>query len=115
VNTIAEAADLVCAIDHPNLRTMIDCSAAGLAETESIPELIARWLPSGLIAHIQVNDPNRRGPGQGDMKFAAILAALKRHHYAGTIAVEPFDYSPDGPGVAAFSAGYLRGLLEGLA
>jgi sugar phosphate isomerase/epimerase len=66
----------------------------------------------GLIAHIQVNDPNRRGPGQGDMKFKPILAALKRHHYAGVIAVEPFDYVPGGPGVAAFSAGYLRGLLE---
>jgi D-psicose/D-tagatose/L-ribulose 3-epimerase len=112
INTIAEAAELVRAIDHPNLRTMIDCSAAGLTETESIPALIERWLPTGLIAHLQVNDPNRRGPGQGEMKFAPILAALKRHHYAGTIAVEPFDYSPDGPAVAAFSAGYLRGLLE---
>jgi D-psicose/D-tagatose/L-ribulose 3-epimerase len=115
VNTLAEAAELVRAIDHPHLRTMIDCSAAGLTETESIASLIDRWLPTGLIAHVQVNDPNRRGPGQGDMKFASVLAALKRHHYAGTIAVEPFDYLPDGPGVAAFSAGYLRGLLEALA
>jgi D-psicose/D-tagatose/L-ribulose 3-epimerase len=115
INTIAAAADLVRAIDHPNLRTMIDCSAAGQTEAESIPDLIERWLPTGLIAHLQVNDPNRRGPGQGEMKFAPILSALKRHHYAGVIAVEPFDYSPDGPGVAAFSAGYLRGLLEGLA
>jgi D-psicose/D-tagatose/L-ribulose 3-epimerase len=114
INTIAEAAELVRAIDHPNLRTMIDCSAAGLTETDSIPSLVDRWLPTGLIAHVQVNDPNRRGPGQGDMKFAPILAALKRHHYAGTIAVEPFDYSPDGPAVAAFSAGYLRGLIEAL-
>ena len=112
VNTIAEAAELVRSIDHPNLRTMIDCSAAGLTETDSIPSLIDRWLPTGLIAHLQVNDPNRRGPGQGEMKFAPILAALKRHNYAGTIAVEPFDYFPDGPGVAAFSVGYLRGLLE---
>ena len=114
INTIAEAAELVRAVDHPNLRTMIDCSAAGLTETDSIPSLVERWLPTGLIAHVQVNDPNRRGPGQGDMKFAPILTALKRHHYAGTIAVEPFDYSPDGPGVAAFSAGYLRGLIEAL-
>ena len=114
INTIAEAAELVRAVDHPNLRTMIDCSAAGLAETDSIPSLVERWLPTGLIAHVQVNDPNRRGPGQGDMKFAPILTALKRHHYAGTIAVEPFDYSPDGQGVAAFSAGYLRGIREGL-
>jgi sugar phosphate isomerase/epimerase len=112
VNTVAEAAELVRSIDHPNLKTMIDCSAAGLTETESIPSLIDRWLPTGLIAHLQVNDPNRRGPGQGEMKFAPILAALKRHRYAGTIAVEPFDYVPDGAGVAAFSAGYLRGLLE---
>ena len=114
VNTIAEAADLVRSIDHPHLRTMIDCSAAGQTEAESIPSLIDRWLPTGLIAHLQVNDPNRRGPGQGEMKFAPILAALKRHDYAGTIAVEPFDYSPDGPGVAAFSSGYLRGLREAL-
>lgn len=114
VNTIAEAAELVRSIDHPNLRTMIDCSAAGLTETDSIASLIARWLPTGLIAHVQVNDPNRRGPGQGDMQFAPILAGLKRHGYVGTLAVEPFDYSPDGPGVAAFSAGYLRGLREAL-
>jgi sugar phosphate isomerase/epimerase len=112
VNTIAEAAELVRSIDHPNLRTMIDCSAAGLTETDSIPSLIDRWLPTGLIAHIQVNDPNRRGPGQGDMKFAPILAALQRHNYAGAIAVEPFDYSPDGPAAAAFAAGYLLGLCE---
>ena len=114
INTIAEAVELVRSIDHPNLRTMIDCSAAGQTETDPVPDLIDRWLPTGLIAHLQVNDPNRRGPGQGEMKFAPILAALKRHHYAGTIAVEPFDYSPDGPGVAAFSAGYLRGLREAL-
>ena len=112
INTIAEAAELVGAIDHPNLRTMIDCSAAGLTETDTIPALIDRWLPTGLIAHLQLNDPNRRGPGQGETKFAPVIAALKRHHYAGVLAVEPFDYAPDGPGVAAFSAGYLRGLLE---
>jgi D-psicose/D-tagatose/L-ribulose 3-epimerase len=114
INTVAEATELVRAIDHPNLRTMIDCSAAGLTEEDPVPALIDRWLPTGLIAHLQVNDPNRRGPGQGEMKFAPILAALKRHNYAGTIAVEPFDYSPDGAGVAAYSAGYLRGLREAL-
>jgi len=75
INTIAEAAELVGAIDHPNLRTMIDCSAAGLTETEPVPALIERWLPTGLIAHLQVNDPNRRAPGQGEMKFAPMLAA----------------------------------------
>ncbi len=106
VNTVAEAAHLVRAIDQSSLKTMIDCSAAGLTETETIAELIDRWMPTGLIAHIQLNDPNRRGPGQGEMKFAAVLAALKRNRYAGTVAVEPFDYFPDGPSAAALAIGY---------
>jgi D-psicose/D-tagatose/L-ribulose 3-epimerase len=114
INTVAEAAELVRSIGQSHLRTMIDCSAAGLTEADTIAELIDRWHPTGLIAHIQVNDPNRRGPGQGEMKFAPILAALARNHYAGTVAVEPFDYFPDGPSAAALAAGYLRGLREAL-
>lgn len=114
VNRVAEAAEIVTAIASPGLRTMIDCSAAGLAETESVPELIDRWLPTGLVAHVQVNDKNRRGPGQGEERFAPILAALARNRYAGWVAVEPFDYVPDGPGSAARAAGYLRGIEEAL-
>jgi D-psicose/D-tagatose/L-ribulose 3-epimerase len=112
INTVAEAADLVQSIGHPNLKTMIDCSAAGATETEPVPDLIDRWLPTGLLAHVQINDPNRRAPGQGDMKFAPIAAALARNDYQGTVAVEPFDYLPDGPSAAAFAAGYWRGVLE---
>lgn len=112
VNTVAEAAALVREIDRPALRTMIDCSAAGNAERCSVAELLDEWLPTGLIAHIQVNDPNRRAPGQGQMRFGPIFAALARNGYAGTVSVEPFDYVPDGPGAAAFAIGYLRGILD---
>jgi sugar phosphate isomerase/epimerase len=112
VNTVAEAAEIVRQIGKASLRTMIDCSAAGQSEARNVPELIDEWLPTGLIAHIQVNDPNRRAPGQGEMRFAPIFAALKRQGYDGTVSVEPFDYVPDGPGAAAFAAGYLRGIRE---
>ena len=115
INTIAEAAALVRGVGHPNLRTMIDCSAAGLGESEPVPDLINRWLPTGLIGHVQVNDPNRRGPGQGEMAFAPILAGLQRNGYTGTISVEPFDYIPNGPATAAFCIGYLKALREALA
>jgi hypothetical protein len=30
------------------------------------------------------------------------------------VAVEPFDYVPDGPGAAARAIGYIRGILEAL-
>lgn len=114
INTVEEAVAIVDAIGSPALRTMIDCSAAGQAERESVPQLIRRWWPGGRLAHVQVNDPNRRGPGQGQMAFAPILAALRAVGYDGVLAVEPFDYVPDGPGAAARAIGYLRGLLETL-
>jgi D-psicose/D-tagatose/L-ribulose 3-epimerase len=119
INTVAEAAQLVDEVDSPGLKTMIDCSAAGQTEAETVEALMTRWIPTGRIAHVQVNDPNRRGPGQGEMQFAPILKALMRMqamgHYHGIVAVEPFDYVPDGPGCAAHSIGYLKGIVEGLA
>lgn len=114
INTIAEAAAIVDAIGSPALRTMLDCAAAGRMEQEPIAAVIDRWLPTGRIAHVQVNDPNRRGPGEGQLRFAPILAALKRNGYEGVVAVEPFKYVPDGQACAARAIGYLRGILETL-
>lgn len=115
VNTVAEAADIVDAIGNPAFRTMIDTSAAGDgAETLSQADLIDTWLPTGKVAHIQVNDSNRRGPGQGADAFRPVLGALRRNGYDGIVAVEPFDYIPDGPTTAARSIGFLQGCLEGL-
>ena len=115
INSIAEAAAIVDAIGSPALRTMIDTCATGRAEAEPPAALIDRWLPSGHIAHVQVNDRNRRGPGQGGDRFVPVFEALQRHGYRGTVAVEPFDYIPDGPASAARAIGYIRGILEGLA
>jgi len=118
VNTVAEAAALVDAIGSPALKTMIDCSAAGQAESEPVQALLAHWIPSGHVAHVQVNDPNRRGPGQGTMAFAPIVRTLlqlqAQGHYRGLVAVEPFDTVPDGPGCAARAIGYLLGLVEAI-
>ena len=114
INSVAEAAALVEAIGSPGLRTMVDCSAAALAEAEPVAALLDRWLPTGMIAHMQVNDRNQRGPGQGDDKFAPVFAALRRHGYDKVVAVEPFDYRPDGATSAARAIGYIRGILETL-
>ncbi len=115
VNTVAEANEIVQSVASPALKTMIDCSAAARTEAEPVPDLIRRWLPTGTIAHIHFNDPNRRGPGEGELKFAPILQALKAAGYAGNAAVEPFVYEPDGPTCAARAIGYIRGLQEALA
>ena len=118
INTVAEAMKLVEEIGEPSFKTMIDCSAAAQVEEEPIPALISHWMPQEAIGHVQVNDPNRRGPGQGDLDFGPILRALRQMedlgNFSGVVGVEPFDYVPDGPGSAARSIGYLRGILQGL-
>jgi sugar phosphate isomerase/epimerase len=114
INTLDEAARMVDEINSSAVRSMLDCSSAGRMEKESLGALVARWLPQGTIAHVQVNDRNRRGPGQGEQRFAPLFASLKKHGYAGDVAVEPFDYVPDGPGAAARAIGYIKGILEAI-
>lgn len=114
VNTLDQAVAIVREVGSPALLTMLDTKSVALAENEPAVDLAKRWLPTGLIGHVQVNDRNRRGPGQGNDRFAELLAALVDGHYHGDVAVEPFDYVPDGPGCAARAAGYLRGLLEAI-
>ncbi len=118
INTVAEGVRMVEAVGSPAFKTMIDCSAAGQAEAEPVHDLMARWIPTGQIGHVQVNDPNRRGPGQGDLRFGPILRTLADQQrsggYDGWVAVEPFDYVPDGAGSAARAIGYLRGVLDGM-
>jgi sugar phosphate isomerase/epimerase len=111
VTNVDEALAIVRAIKSPALKTMIDCSAMGRAGFD-VPALIRKHLPTGLVAHIHLNDPNRRGPGEGEMKFGPILAALFEMNYAGMAAIEPFIYEPDGPTCAARQIGYVRGVIE---
>jgi sugar phosphate isomerase/epimerase len=114
INTVAEAAAIVDAVNDPGLRTMIDTCAAARMEPEPLAAVIDRWVPTGRIAHVQVNDRNRRGPGEGEDRFAPVFAALKRNGYGGVVAVEPFKYVPDGQACAARAIGYVRGILEAL-
>lgn len=112
VNTVAQAAALVDRINSPAVRTMLDVSAASQAESEPVQQVLARFLASGHIAHVQLNDRNRRGPGQGETHQLPVLRTLRDAGYSGWMAVEPFDYVPDGPGCAAFSAGHVSGLMR---
>ena len=114
INTVSEAVRMVEAIGSPAVGTMVDSCAAGQSEAVPVADVIDRWLPTGNVRHIHINDPNRRGPGQGDMEFTSVFDTLVRHGYNGTVSVEPFDYHPNGPASAARAIGYVRGILERL-
>lgn len=104
--TLAEAHRLIERLDvHPAAKTILDVKSAS-SESMPIPDLIAAYAP--LIAHVHVNDANRRGPGFGDTDFRPILSALDAVHYTGYASVEVFDYTPDPQTIATESLRYLN-------
>jgi len=114
ITRVDEAVAVVEEIGSPGFKTMIDTSAAGLSDVAPVAELIRTWMPTGHIAHIQFNDRNRRGAGQGDDDFTPILQALIDTGYDRTVAMEPFIYEPDRGACAAYTLGYVKGILETL-
>lgn len=112
VRTFDEAVTVLDEIGSSGLATMLDASAAGQAEAETVAALLDRGLASGRIAHVQVNSVNRKAPGQGPEFLIDLFRVLRMRGYERTVAVEPFIYEPDGTGSAAFAAGYVRGLME---
>lgn len=112
-SSLAEALEIITRIGHPALQTMLDTCATGNGESETSEALLRRHIPGGRIAHVHLNDRNKRGPGQGEDGFAPVLRALRETNYRGICGVEPFDYHPDPVACAARAIGYLRGIEEG--
>jgi sugar phosphate isomerase/epimerase len=92
LNTCAEAQELIDRIGHPNLCLHQDVKAMRLAESKTVPELVAEY--AGRVGHFHANDTNLLGPGMGETDFVPIFAALQRAKYTGWVSVEVFDYSP---------------------
>lgn len=111
LTSLSQALKMVAEVDHPNFQTMLDTKAAA-AEDRPHVDLIAQG--GKAIRHVHVNDPNLKGPGFGDLRFASILKALKDRHYDGYVSVEVFDFEPDPQTIASRSIGYLKGIVEGL-
>jgi sugar phosphate isomerase/epimerase len=105
INTCAEAVAILDRIDHPNFVLHLDVKAMS-SETTPVPELIRRH--AARTGHFHANDPNRRGPGFGDVDFVPIFRALHDSGYGGWVSVEVFDYSPDPETIARESLRYMR-------
>jgi sugar phosphate isomerase/epimerase len=105
LNTCAEASEMLERIDHANFALHQDVKAMS-AERLPVPELIHRY--AKITRHFHANDPNRRGPGFGEVDFHPIFKALKDTKYGGWISVEVFDYSPDPETIARKSIEYMK-------
>lgn len=108
LNTADETRRLKALLPSPRIGLHLDVKAMS-SEPEDIPTIIrkhADWL-----VHFHANDPNRRGPGMGDVDFAPILAALQEVQYKGWVSVEVFDYEPGAERLASESIATLKRLM----
>jgi sugar phosphate isomerase/epimerase len=105
IQTAAEACEIIERIKHPNFVLHLDVKAMS-SETAPIPELIKKH--ASITGHFHANDPNKRGPGFGEVDFVPIFRALKETKYAGWVSVEVFDYTPDPVTIARESIRYMR-------
>jgi len=92
VNTMREGQLLVQETDSPGVGLHLDTIAMS-AQGRPVAETL-RLEGNTHLAHVHVNDPNKRGPGMGELDFAPIAAALRDIGYDKYVSVEAFDYSP---------------------
>ena len=105
INTAEEGTRLIDAIDHPAFVLHLDVKAMS-SESAPIPDTIRRFIKR--TGHFHANDPNRRGPGFGDVDFVPIFRALKEGGYNRWVSVEVFDFTPDPETIAEKSLEYMR-------
>jgi sugar phosphate isomerase/epimerase len=82
---------LVNLVGSPNVQLQLDCKAMA---SESQPPADIIRANRDILAHFHANDPNRQGPGMGELDFAPIFQALKDINWRGWVSVEVFDYTP---------------------
>ena len=105
LNTADEARLLKQRIASDRVGLHLDVKAMS-SEPKPVVDIIrehADWM-----LHFHANDPNRRGPGMGDVDFEPILKTLRHVNYDGWISVEVFDYSLGAEVLAAESIETLK-------
>jgi len=91
LNHACDARAMIEAIGSSAVQLHLDVKAMS---TEGAPiETIIRD-NSDLMIHFHANDPNKLGPGMGEVDQAPIFQALHDVGYSGWVSVEVFDYSP---------------------
>ncbi|MGH6945685.1 MAG: sugar phosphate isomerase/epimerase family protein [Geminicoccaceae bacterium] len=87
LNTMADAADYVRRVGHPNFGALYDTFHANIEEKDPIGCIGAA---GAAINHVHVSENDRGTPGRGHIDFPATFRALRRAGYDGWLTIEAF-------------------------
>lgn len=115
ITSAAEGEAFVDAINQPAIKLHLDVKAManevhngqrvgsdGAAIAQTIHQHTKHF------AHFHANDPNLKGPGQGDVDFMPIAQAVQDVGYTGWVSLEVFDFSTPPGEIARTSMDTLR-------
>jgi sugar phosphate isomerase/epimerase len=102
-------AELMRMIGSEHYKLHLDVKAMS-TEPTPICDIIRKH--AGAMAHFHANDPNRRGPGMGEIDFKPIFETLRSVQYGGWVSVEVFDYAPGAEYLATESYSYMQDCLK---
>ncbi|MAI30714.1 MAG: D-tagatose 3-epimerase [Planctomycetaceae bacterium TMED240] len=104
--TAAKARELQGMIASEQVKLHLDVKA--MSDEGTPIQQIIRDNADAMI-HFHANDPNRQGPGMGNVDFVPIFQALKDIGYAEWVSVEVFDYEP---GVETLVTESMKNMLK---
>jgi D-psicose/D-tagatose/L-ribulose 3-epimerase len=87
LNTAAQAAAHVAAVDRPNFGYLYDTFHANIEERDPVGAIGATF---EAIAHVHISENDRGTPGRGHIDHAAAIRALKAAGYDDWLTVEAF-------------------------
>ncbi|MEQ6249687.1 TIM barrel protein [Sulfitobacter sp. HNIBRBA3233] len=92
MNDYALAAEIIAAVDAPNVALQYDTFHAQMIHGDAVA-VLAEY--RDIVAHVQIGDsPDRSAPGTGGVDFDAVFAALRDSGYDRWVSAE---YTPGGP------------------
>lgn len=111
LNTAAEARELADRLKSDHIGVHLDVKAMS-SENTPTPQIIEETKQH--LMHFHANDPNKRGPGMGEVDYGPIFETLKKIDYQGWVSVEVFDYEPGVESLVKDSIEYMKKVEGGL-
>ena len=108
LNHASQARQLIKQIGSPQIQLHLDVKAMS-SEGQPIEEIVRA--NADIMIHFHANDPNRLGPGMGEVDQRPIFRALQEIDYQGWVSVEVFDYSPGVETILSQSMANMRKVI----